>query len=283
MADTGLTEVAATVEEIVSGRVQEVLTAEMVVPQTISDFSAEVGPGMDKLKIPKFGQFTVETKAENVAVTPQVNAFSTDDLDLNLHNVIQFLLEDIASLQSKVSVSSAYMDQAGRDMAENLDSQLLTALAASPSAAAPDHIINFANDPTDTLSRADVLAARRLLNVQKVAQSDRFMVVSPLRESEILDISDFIDASKYGSAQPIQNGEIGRIYGFTVIMHPLAGDDATLWYHRSTHAFARQRVVNAEKDRDLPKLADLWSLDHIWGEKGLDAGKRIVKLKDGGL
>ena len=59
MADvlTGLTETSATAEAIVSAEVQEVLTASMVVPPTISDYSSMVGPGMDLVKIPRFSNF----------------------------------------------------------------------------------------------------------------------------------------------------------------------------------------------------------------------------------
>lgn len=284
MADalTGLTEVSATVEEIVSTTVQEVLTAAMVVVPTISDFSSQVGPGMDTLKIPRFGNFTVNDKAENTAEDAQVNAFSTDDLALDKHQVVQFLVEDIADIQAKVNVTSSYLTQAAKDLAAKMDDEVITDMESNVSAAAPDHIIDFDNTPTDTLSRGDILAARRLLNVQNVAQSDRFALISPLRESELLAIEGFVEADKYGSSEPLVNGELGRIYGFRFVMSSQADDDATLLYHRTSEAFARQLNPRTQQDMDLPNLAQRWSIDHIYGFKTLDSGKRIVRIKDGG-
>lgn len=284
MADvlSGKTEVDATVEEIVSLQVQEVLTAQMVVPPSILDYSSQVGPGMDKLKIPRFSNFTVNTKAENTPVDAQANAFSTDDLDLDQHKVIQFLLEDIASLQAKVNAAQVYINQAGRDLAAEMDDNIITAMEAAPSAAAPDHILDFSNTPTDTLSKGDFLAARKALNAAKVPMSDRFCLISPLRESEIMAISEFTRVDESGGSEALRNGMIGRLFGFDVLMSPLADDDATLFYHRSAFVFARQLAPRVQRDMDLANLAERWSIDHIYGRKSLDSGKRIVRIKDGG-
>jgi len=234
MADSlsGLTEVSATVEEIVSTQIQEVLTSSMVVPPTIMDFSAQVGPGMDTLKIPRFSNFTVDTKSENTAVDAQVNAFSTDDLPLDKHQVVQFLLEDIASLQAKVAVAQAYINQIGRDLAAKMDSDIITAMLASPSAAAPDHLVQFDNNPTDTLSKADFLEARRLLSDANNRQDDRVCLISPTSESEVLAISEFVRVDESGSSGSLRNGQIGKLFGFDVLVSSQQSTtDGPLFYH----------------------------------------------------
>lgn len=276
MADviTGKTEVDSTIEERVSRQVQEVLVAEAVIPGTILDFPAE--NGIDKIKIPKFGQFTVDTKVENTAVDAQDNAFSTDDLDLDQHKVIQMLIEDIANVQSKVEITSRYINQAGRDMAEDMDQDLIDTLEAGVSAAAPDHSIAYDN-ATD-LQKVDVLEAKRLLTVQKVPQGDRFMLIGPGSEKSLLNISEFVRVDESGDNSALRNGQIGRLFGFTVMLSPLAEDLKTLCYHRTTMAMARQISPMTERDRDVPNLADRWSISHLYGRKVLDSGKRVVLL-----
>ncbi len=284
MADiiTGVTEVDVTIEEIVSLSVQEVLTSEMIMPQTVLDYSAQVGPGMDTLKIPRFSNFTVDTKAANTAVNAQTNTFSADSLLLDRHKVIQFLLEDIASLQAKVQIVQQYINQAGRDLAAEIDDAILREMEANVSSAAPDHIIAFDNSPTNTLSKGDVLNARELLNKAKVPVSDRFCVVSPLREAELMAIQEFTRVNEAGADQALRNGFIGRLFGFEVLMSPQVDDDATLFYHRSTCVFARQLAPRTQVEKDLAHLADRWSIDHIYGRKMLDSGKRAVRIKIGG-
>lgn len=279
---TGLTEVDVTIEEIVSSQVQEVLTAEAVMPGTVMDMSGMVGPGMDVLKIPKFGAFTVNTKSENTAVSAQINAFTSDDLSLNQHKVIQFLLEDIAEIQSKVMTAQTYINQAARDLAAEMDGAIITALVASPSAAAPDHIVDFGNTPTDTISKTDFLVARQLLNTAKVPQSDRFCLISPTREKDILGISEFVRVDESGGSESLRNGRIGRLFGFDVIMSPQGVDDGTVFYHKSAMVFARQLAPRVQTESSLANLGTRWSVDHIYGVKALDAGKRAVKVKDGG-
>jgi N4-gp56 family major capsid protein len=278
MADvlTTKTQVSATIETIVAAQVQQVLSAKMVVPGSISDYSSMVKPGMDTLKIPKFGKFTVGSKSAGTAVDAQTNAFSSDDLALSKHQVIQFLVEDLADLQSKLAITQEYVSQAASDMAAKMDADLITAMAASPSAAAPDHIIPFANTPTSTLGKADFLAARRLLNVQNVPLDDRSCLIGPASEADILAISEFVRVDESGSQSALRNGEIGKLFGFSVLMSSQASDP--LFYHKSTHAYARQMDPRVQTENDLPNLAKRWSVDHIWGEKALDAGKRIVKI-----
>lgn len=277
MADalSGLTEVAGTIETIVAAEVQMVLNSQAQLPGTVLDYSSMVGPGMDTLKIPKFGKFTVGTKSENTSVEAQTNAFSTDDLALSRHKVIQFLLEDIANLQSKVAVTQAYVSQAAIDLANEMDQAILDGLEAGVSTSAPDHKRAYAGS---TIAAADILLARQLLNEQNVPLADRFLVVSPAEEAAILAISNFVKANEIGTDAVVRNGEIGKLYGFTVIVSSKAEDAKSMAYHKSAFAFARQLAPRIQSFNDVANLAMRWSIDHLYGVKQLDAGKRQVLL-----
>lgn len=281
MADaiTGKTEVDATIEEIVSTRVQMVLTNSMVAWPLMSDYSEQVGPGMDTLKIPRFGSFTVATKVENTAVDAQVNAFSTDDLALSSYKVIQWLLEDIANLQAKVSVNSAYIDQAGKDLAAEMDLTLLAGLDAGVSTSAPDHDIKYNDATNEDLEAIDITEARRLLNVQNVPMEDRWGIIPPDKEKDLLNISDFVKVNESGSIGALRNGQIGRIFGFDIVVsNQMNTANSSLFGHKSAAAVARQLMPKSEIDRDLPNLSDRYSVSHIYGTKVLDSGKRFVRF-----
>jgi len=284
MADilTTKTQVDPTVEEIVSAQVQQVLTATMVIPGSIMDMSGQVGKGMDKLKIPRFGNFTVANKVAGTAVDAQINAFSTDDLDLDKHQVVQFLVEKHASVQAKIAVEQAYIEQAARDLAAKMDLDLYTILAAGPSAAAPDHIIQFANTPTNTLGKADFLAARKLLSNAKVPMEQRSCLISPLQESEILAISEFVRVDESGGSAALRNGMIGRLFGFDVLVSPQATEVQALFYHKNCQAFARQWAPEIAQESSLANLGVRWSIDHMWGSKHLYSGKLAVKVNASG-
>lgn len=273
MADalTGLTEVDPTIETVVSMKIQEVLNANIVMPSTVMDYSDQVGPGMDTLDIPNFGKFTVGTKAENTAADASVNAFSKVSLSLNRHKYIQFLIEDIASLQSKVAVSQAYVAQAAVDLANEMDQYILDTLEAGASASAPDHKIAYVGS---TIAKADILAARAALNAQNVPMADRYLSISPAEEAALLAIAEFTQVNTSGDNNSFRNGELGRLFGFIVLLNTKGEDAKSMFWHKTGLAFARQLAPRVKTFDDVPNLAMRYSIDHIYGGVALD-GKRI--------
>jgi N4-gp56 family major capsid protein len=277
MADvyTVKTQVDATIEEVVSAEIQEVLTASMVMPGAIMDMSAAVGPGMDVLKIPRFGNFTVTTVTPGSNVDAQANAFSSDDMNLDQYKAIQFLVQDIANLQSKVAFVQAYIQQAAKDLGAEMDLYIINTLESGVSTAAPDHKIAYVGA---SIAKADILEARKLLNTQNVPLDGRTLVISPASEQAILNISEFVRVDESGGSAALRNGQIGKLFGFDVLISSQAEDLKSLAFHKSCEVFARQLAPKYEMDRDLAKLADRHSISHLYGAKVLDSGKRAVLL-----
>lgn len=274
MADMGKTEVDAVIQSTVSAMVQDALIEESKLLGTVMQYAVQ--PGEDTIKIPRADQFTVNDKAENTAVTPQVLTYATDDLVMDKYKVVQVRLEDDARVEAKPDVVADIVDRMAKQIALQIDTDLVTAIKAT-SAAAPDHRIAYANSGTDnTLGKADILAARELLHVQNIDFSQCFIVVSPASEADLLAIDDFVHSDKYGSAEGLRNGELGRLYGAPVIMTNQTVQLETLIYHPSHVAFGRNINPLFETDRELNYLANLYSLSQKYGVKTLDSGVRGV-------
>lgn len=276
MADAllGKTEVDAASAELISSIVQQFLIQESKLLSTVSDYSALAVPGSDTVKFPKAAGFTVGDKAENTAVDAQVMTYATDDLLLNKHKVVQVLVEKFAKLQGPQSLEADIALRAAKGLALQLDIDIITALEAA-SASGPDHRIAYIGA---TIAKEDILAARTLLNKQVVPMEDRYLVISPDSESSLLALADFIHAQTYGDANSLKSGELGRIYGFTVMMHNNAATLKTLAYHKSHVAAAIQQGMVYDSDKDLANLAMRHSFDQVYGVKTMDAGKRGVLL-----
>jgi hypothetical protein len=278
-AISGTTQTSATAMDIIAAEVQQVLVANIVMPGIVTDASRFVEPGAKSVKLPKMGSFTVTKKASGTPVDAQTNALAVDTLNLDQHGVVQFLLEDIASLQSRVAVTQEYVAQAAKDLAAEMDQYMIDALESGVSTASPDHKVAYTNSGSaNTLGKEDFIAARKLLNIQKVPQADRACVISPTSEAAILSIDGFVKVNESGSENALRNGQIGKLYGFDVIMSQQVEDAKSLFLHKSALAFARQLQPRVEKMRDLANVADRWSMDHIYGAKTLDAGKRVVLM-----
>jgi hypothetical protein len=274
MADAllGKTEVDAVSQELVLGSMvqQQLIQSALLLP-TVNNYSAPLG--VDKLKIPRAGGFTVGNKTENTAVDAQVITYATDDLALDKHKVIQVLIEKFALKQSQVAVLSDIAARAGKALALQLDTDIITALEAV-STSAPDHAIAWASG--SALTAADFLNARELLVDQYINPQECYVGISAAMEKAVLGINDFVQAQTYGNAQGLQQGVLGTIYGMKVIVHTGFADAKSIFYHPSHVAVAIQELVSYDMDKDLANLAERHSWDMIYGVKTLDSGKRGV-------
>lgn len=280
MADviTGVTESSATAKAQIEALAQKYLIQESKMMPLILNYSGMAVPGASSIKLPKAGGFTVGDKAENTSVDAQTSAFSVDTLSLNVHRVVQFLVEDIAGMQASVDVVAEYLLRASKDLALDIDKKIIAVLRTA-SASAPDHEIAFTDATNEDIEIADILNARKLLSIQKLDPRECFFAVGPDQEANMLKIDNFIHAEKYGSNSPILNGEIGMIYGMKVIVHTELAQEALAW-HPTAAAFALQQAVRVQKEYDLKNLGQRYSLDYIGGFAVLDSGKRNVHITE---
>jgi hypothetical protein len=275
MADAlmGVTETAQNALANISSMAQSFLIQNSVLLPTVTNYSSLAVPGASSIKLPRSGGFTVGTKAENTAVDAQIITYAADSITFS-HRTVQFLIEKLAQKQSVVDVVQDAVMKATKALALDVDVAVLAQLALA-SSSAPDHQLVFIDTATDVVAKADILNARRLLINQNVNPRECFIAVGSEKEAELLAISDFIDASKYGSSSPLMLGEIGMIYGMRVIVHTSITDQMHVW-HPSSVGYAFSQNIELDFDKDLANIGTRYSLDYIFGAKVLDSGKRNV-------
>jgi N4-gp56 family major capsid protein len=280
MADalTGVTETSATAKAMISSLAQKYLIQESKMMPLVTNYSAMAVPGASSIKLPKASGFTVSSKAENTAADATTSAFSVDTIDLNVHRYVQFLVEDIAGMQASVDVVAEYLLRASKNLALDIDSYIIAQLRLG-SASAPDHEIAFTDATNEDIELEDILKARKLLIDQNIDPRECYIGVGSDQEKNLLKIDNFISAEKYGSNNPILNGEIGMIYGMKVIVHTSLANEALFW-HPTAVGFALQQGVRVQREYDLANLAQRYSLDYVGGFKVLDGGKRNVHITE---
>jgi len=276
MADVimGVTEVAGVTQASISGLIQSYLYEKTRLLPTITDYSSRVAPGDKSVSIGRSGGFTVGSKSENTALEAQSITYGSDTITLENHRAVQFLVEDIANIQSVPFIVEDAMKKASADLAVDIDTYIVAELAKA-SASAPDHQVVFADTSTDVVALADILAARKLLQAQHLNTDECYIGIGPEKEAEMLAISNFIEAQKWGSNEPIMNGVIGKLYGMKVVVSSLF-TDRMITYHPSAVGFAFQQAIAVEQQRDLANLGTRYSLSLLHGCEVLDSGKRTV-------
>lgn len=127
-------------------------------------------------------------------------AFEVDDVDMRQARDGGQLLTRAATRSASGLASLADVFLA-TDMTTNAGSVLTAGTASTPDEA---YLV--------------VLGLRLALDNNDVPEDGRFLVVSPNFYALILQDARFIDASQYGSNEPIRNAEVGRILGFSVMV-----------------------------------------------------------------
>jgi N4-gp56 family major capsid protein len=281
MADAlmGVTETSAAALAQVSKLAQTYLQQESKLIPTVSNFSHLAVKGASSIKLPRSGGFTVGDKAENTSVDSQIITYAADTISLDQHRVVQFLLEDISDSQSMISTVQDALLKASKDMAFDIDAKI-KAEFANASTSAPDHVIQYNDATNEDMELVDILAMRKLLIDQNIDPRECFLGVGSVQEKNMLAIDNFISAEKYGSNQPITNGEIGQIYGMRVIVSNVFATTDSFAWHPSAVGFAFQQDVRTQREYDLANLAWRYSLDYLAGFEVLDGGKRVVMIEE---
>lgn len=234
------------------------------------DDSELIPQGSVSYTYPIFSKATLQDKASGVALTDTTMTLSGDTLTLNKHKGRLVSVEDIDEAQSVPNLGAAIVRNYAEAWVEQFESDLWTE-AKNVSAATPDHILQLGSTG-NALNVPNIVAGHKLLNDQKLPRTDRFLVVSTAQEAEMLQIDNFIRADAYGSPESLRNGEIGRVYGYTVLVSTSAADAEAMMYHRSHVAYAIQRMPKFESDRDINNLADKYAISLLYGIKARRSG-----------
>jgi N4-gp56 family major capsid protein len=281
MAEIGLTEVSAVQQTVVANVVQQVLKQKSILLPTIMDYSAWVPQGSVACKVPRRTQFTAADKSENSALTAQELTFSADTISMDKHKAVYASLERYAMVTANVDVKAQILIEMAEELALQIDKDIIVELKLA-STSAPDHLLDYANTPTDTLAIADITNARALLNTQNVPMEDRYLLISPTQEKALLNISDFVRADAIGSAGGLINGQIGRVFGFNVLMHSTLSAADAIFYHKSAVGHAKVLQPEFLQNVSVSKVADEFALHLLYGNKVLDSGKRQVYYNGSG-
>lgn len=274
----GITETAAAAHEEVSKFAQEFLIQESKLAPLVTDYSAMAVKGANSVALPRAGGFSVVSKGEGSAITPEAITYAKDQIALDVHRAVQFNIEDIADLQSNVAQVQEAVMRATKALALDWDEQIITELRLA-SASAPDHLIKFNDTVNEDVELIDILNARKLLIDQNLDPRECYMGVGSDQEKNMLGIENFIDTSRYGSSEAIQAGELGKIFGMRVIVHTSLTQEALFW-HPSAVGFAFQQGVKFQTETDLANLSNLYSLSYLAGFQVLDGGKRNVQISE---
>lgn len=269
------TEVSAIVPQQWSTRYYDVLLAELVFESLISrDYEGEIQNVGDTVRIPTIPEFdeAVELGEADAADADSVVA-TTQSLVINRRLVKDFIVTNKALLQSIPFVEKL------KEMAVYAIQKKIQALVISltvPSAV-PDHTIAY--DSGTTLTLADLLEAKELLDNQNVPLSNRHLVLGASQLNDVFNITGFTSSDFVASGSPLASGQLpAQLLGFMPHFTTVVGNVVYLFHSSYMTIAAQQGMQVKEYDLGVDGIrASRVNTDTLIGIKQLDE-KRVVQI-----
>ncbi|HOP39386.1 MAG TPA: P22 phage major capsid protein family protein, partial [Candidatus Woesebacteria bacterium] len=277
MANTGVADVSATIQKVVSAVTTRTLIQESValaVPG-VWDRSNEVGPGMDRLDMIELASLSVQTVDETgAAMTPQTINPSAALLVLDQNKSVPFALTHRGQLQSKIALVSKTIENGARSLAADLDdyvfAQAVAAAATTITVAGADGL-------------EDVRAAKKVFDDANVPRFSRAIVgSSEWINNKLLATNTVIRANEYGSNAPIRTGFVAELLGFMIFESNSSSipNDGFLALGAEAVAFARQRSVSLESQVQVLSQKTDYALTHLFGAEATAASNPRIMVYD---
>ncbi len=266
MANVTITTSAVNKKAMLADAVLASMERNLVFENTVdTSFSSLVqGGGGQVLTIPKATTPTASAKSAGSDVSYGADTHGSITLTVDQHSYVAKQIETSSQVWTQPSMFQMETNQFGFSLAQKMDDYIESVIEGDTGSISD---LGADNTFTTALIRTGIAS---LMASDVPFDGNVFLTVNPASYVSLLSLSDFIDASKYGSSRPIQNGEIGMIYGCEVrssnaISGVADGDEAGYLYHRTACAFARAMDVKTEVDYSVTALADQVVAHVIYG------------------
>ncbi|MFG3710134.1 P22 coat protein - protein 5 domain protein [Micromonospora sp. NPDC047730] len=251
------------------------------------DYEGDIAEAGDTVHINSLGDVTISNYVKNVTkIDPQTLTTTDQTMVIDQSKYFAFEVDDVDARQVKDSgqLMTKSARNAARGLARTADGFLSALMVASAGTVLTPAAVS-------TPDAAYLLVRKMWVALEKndVPDDGRFLIVSPDFYALILGDDRFIDASKYGSTEPIRNGEVGRVLNFTVMRSNTipAGTSATspavsnfvIAGHEMATTFAEQ-IAKTEAYRPQDSFSDAIKGLHLYGGKVVRPEALVVQDTD---
>ncbi|GAA2294042.1 hypothetical protein GCM10010149_47480 [Nonomuraea roseoviolacea subsp. roseoviolacea] len=240
------------------------------------DYEGEIRDQGDAVRIPTVTDPAIEDYEPTAGFSgdPQEMTGGKRTFEIEQSKAFRIRVDDVHKVQSLIG--GKYMHEgtsrAGRKLAEAADSYVANKLVAAATAYVPpagklSHLVDI-----DLAAQPDVLYGQFVdvkvaLDQTETPLEGRYAIVSPEMHGRLLRDDRFIDASKFGSNEPISNGVVGKFLGFYIhLTNALPATVHLIAGHRIATTFADQ-IVKTETYRSEKFFADVVRGLHVYGAK----------------
>ena len=256
----------------------------------------------DVIHIPKPIRGSANAKAEATAVTIQANLETELQVTVDRHFEYSRLIEDIVEVQALSSLRQFYTEDAGYQLALQVDTDLINAATgfgdgtrtASPANTGANWVnsnsyyfnaaAGLAAYAVDTVTSGDNFTdlgfreAIKKMDDADVPMDGRVLVIPPAVRKSIMGIDRYV-SSDFVGGRGVESGLIGNLYGVDVYVSSnapvieVAGQNSAstadtrgcLFFHKDALVMAEQLAVRSQTQYKQEWLANLFTSDTLYG------------------
>ena len=247
------------IPEIWTANILEALRTNLVYgsPGVINrDYEGEISRAGDTVHITSFSDPTIRTYTPESNITVDSLADSTRALTIDHLKYWAFDVDDVVKRQALPGWVEQATSRSGYNIAKAADNYLSAAMYAATNGTAYD-LGAVTGDISDNSTYGNLFVAMwTALTQRDVPVDGRWVVVSPTVYAALLQDNRFINAQASGSTEPLRNGMVGRILGFTVYVSnqtpdPTTGVTAVIAGHPMATTYAEQLLETKAQEREL--------------------------------
>lgn len=240
----GLTQGAEFIPEIVANKALGALEAELHLAKNVArDFEYTAQKEGDVIKVPVRGSLVANRKVSGTKVTVQNPTATKVSVTLDNHWEVTFAVEDVVKTLAtgEQVIQDGYIADGMIALSEQIE-EALANLAKS--------FHNTLGSRGVAVTGAVVKSARAGLTNRRCPRADRYLYITPENVNNITDEKAFVETDKYGSSMVVQDGELGKIYGFRTMESIFPVEDGS---PATTYNLAFQRNAMVLATRPLAK------------------------------
>ena len=276
MADSihDIPEVDVTRMDYIVETVQRELAAQAKMLPLVNNVSEFALPGRKTISFPLLPSAVVTKVSVDTSVDAQALTATEEELNLDQHASVQFIIKRQAEIQSQLRFEQALISRAASAHARTVDSDILEELASN--GAVGNAVTYNAGNIED-----NILEIVQNLDEAHAPEEGRFVVFRPAQKKLLLAVSNFVQADRYGSNVPLVSGELGQAYGLRFVMSANTSttfvDGVMVGFQREALniGFQMAPMIDEEKDIKWGAGSKRIAVDQLYGVKAMQGGNLI--------
>lgn len=261
------------VPEIWTREVQQPFESNLQAAKLVQDRSGLVKGGGDTVRIPFTALVNARAKSASTDITFDSPEGAPISLAIDKHYYVGVKIEDIAKVQAKYDLKSAFMERMSYSLAVQVDTDLLGLYTG----------VGTTVTGGVAIDDADILSVVTAFDVGNTPQDMRRGVVGSYTKADLSGVNKYVaydQTGKTGKAVDGSNGMIAKVYGMDIFHSqnvPTSTTGRNLFFHKKAINLAKQQAPKFESQYMVKSLAWETALHTIYGV-GVERAASVIEL-----